>query len=355
MQPAVKCPKCGFVNYPGAVQCKKCGHSFALLAPKEKSSGLLTLFSGLPPPAPPTATSPAAPSKRPTSSEPPRAHARPAQPPIPTTPWREELAFRVDNFRRRRARLKQSGDAEPSLNFEEAGELEGAPDIDAELSMPPTAGELDGSLAVSTVPQIDGHLVEPHPLEKAVGGMRMLTAAAVEAGELTIDHPALEAEPVEILVEPAAPPVVAPEVVPLGLPVATLGRRFLAGVADTLVLLAAAALFALVFWRAGGSLSRQPLNFLVLALTAGFFIFVYFGIFTALTATTPGLLWMGLEVRNFEGEFPTARESFWRAFGYLISITGLLLGFIWTLVDSERLSWHDRISNTFLTVSPGRA
>jgi hypothetical protein len=42
------------------------------------------------------------------------------------------------------------------------------------------------------------------------------------------------------------------------------------------------------------------------------------------------------------------RQSFWRAFGYLVSASAFFLGFVWALVDSEGLTWHDRMSDTFL-------
>ncbi len=389
---------------------------------------MITLFEGLPVPSTPPSPSPPAALESVSSSE--VRSARPAEPatqprvtapgasargplsrqiqPSPgsasSLPWREELAARVESFRRRRARLKEAfdpacasaptgrgeasaGGPEPEFDFEVAGGLENEPEIDADLSPgPPASPEIEGSLLASSGPEIDGGVPEAQLLEKTGAGLRILSAAAVEAGELSIDHPGLpvrqagleskpfdsahastsrtnpvptsgRVDPLEILVEPspAAPEIVAAGAALPSLPVAPLGRRFLAGMADALILLCAAGLFALVFWRAGGSLSHQPLNFLVLAVIAAFFIFIYFGLFTAITASTPGLLWMGLEVRSFEGEYPAARESFWRAFGYLISIAGLMLGFVWTLVDSEKLSWHDRISNTFLTVSPGRS
>jgi uncharacterized RDD family membrane protein YckC len=134
-----------------------------------------------------------------------------------------------------------------------------------------------------------------------------------------------------------------------------MGRRFLAGLADALVLLVGASLFALIFWRAGGHLRLEPLNLGVLAFIAGFFILVYFGLFTALTSSTPGLLWMECEIRNLEGAHPNSHESFLRAFGYLVSIAALLLGFLWALLDSEGLTWHDRMSGTFIAAETAKS
>jgi uncharacterized RDD family membrane protein YckC len=131
--------------------------------------------------------------------------------------------------------------------------------------------------------------------------------------------------------------------------VAPLGRRFLAGVVDGLVLLLAGGLFALIFWRAGGHLTPVPSNLAIVAFIASVFVWAYFGLFTALTFSTPGLAWMGIEVRTMEGWPPAPRESLLRAFGYLVSLSALAIGFLWALVDSDGLTWHDRISGTFLT------
>jgi len=163
---------------------------------------------------------------------------------------------------------------------------------------------------------------------------------------------AVQPEPVEIVMDsPPLAEVAEAEARPSALPMAPIGRRFLAGMLDALVLLVAAGLFALIFWRAGGRLSPQPLNFCIVGFIAAFFVMAYFGLFTALTSTTPGLLWLGIEVRSLDGTFPLPTQAFWRAFGYLVSTGALMLGFVWALVDSDGLTWHDRMSGTFLGVA----
>ena len=108
---------------------------------------------------------------------------------------------------------------------------------------------------------------------------------------------------------------------------APLGRRFLAGLTDTLVLMLGAAVFGMIFWQFCGRVSLVPLNIAVLGLVAVFLIFAYFGVFTAVASATPGLLWMGCEIRNLGGGYPTPNESFWRAFGVLVSAIGAHAGF----------------------------
>lgn len=279
----------------------------------------------------------------------------------PARPWQVELAGRVESFRRRRARLKQDAgsSANLELDFEEAENLDNLSPEEANfLEFPRGDTPLDVELGASARNESELPVLEAPPLEKPEGGMRILSSAAVEAGELALEgEPASgEGEPVEIVVgapEESVQPA-SPEVSSLVFPLAPMGRRFLAGLADTLVLLVGASLFALVFWRAGGHLRLDPLNLAVIAVIAVFFILVYFGLFTALTSSTPGLLWMECEVRNLEGAHPTTQESFMRAFGYLVSITALMLGFLWALLDSEGLTWHDRMSGTFIATEPAR-
>jgi uncharacterized RDD family membrane protein YckC len=39
-----------------------------------------------------------------------------------------------------------------------------------------------------------------------------------------------------------------------------------------------------------------------------------------------------------------------RSAGYLLSAGTFFLGFLWALWDSDELTWHDRLSRTYLSV-----
>ncbi|MGH9352896.1 MAG: RDD family protein [Terriglobia bacterium] len=130
--------------------------------------------------------------------------------------------------------------------------------------------------------------------------------------------------------------------------VAPLRKRFLAGLADAGILLIAGCLFAGLYTLARGKLGHTPLDLAVAGLIAAFWIFVYFGSFTAVTLRTPGQAAFGLSVSNLDGERPTREEAFLRAFGYLVSLAALMLGFLWAAMDSDGMSWHDHISGTIL-------
>ncbi len=354
----MKCPKCGFLSYPGLTRCKKCGHPFDLPeAPASPAAYSSPESAGEPPGAPGTASQPAPPD--PVDETP----LTPASPPEPDRPLREELAQRVEDHRQRRAQLRGEGEEETTLefDFDGAGREPASPPVDseiAELIKEDVELEISDEESAISVPEAsslpESSPLDEMPLERLEEGAGILDSLAAEEPEPPPVEDETPPQPVEIVIDS---PLAADE--PSGLeggaaplPLAPMGRRFLAGVLDAVVLLASAGLFAFIFWRAGGHLSLHALNVVVLAFIPAFLIMAYFGLFTALTATTPGLLWMGLEIRDMDGGLPTPQDAFYRAFGCLVSTSALLLGFVWALVDSESLTWHDRMSRTFLTSTP---
>ena len=371
----MRCPKCGYVSYPGLSQCKKCGRSFDPTKHKEASPPVQSLFSGsLPRPpgqsiAPPPPEEPSPASSAPSVAFPVKAVEREPSLPVlspvpaveqapptgPARPWREELSDRVEDFRRRRAHLRGDLDPGANLEFDFKGE-EHAPSaakVEADvIELPSRETSFDIELERQARRPAEVPPLDSVPLDDREAEQRIQDAAAVEAGETPLAPMTVQPEPVEIVMDsPPLAETAEAEARPSALPMAPIGRRFLAGMLDALVLLVAGGLFALIFWRTGGRLSIQPLNFCVVGFIAAFLIMAYFGLFTALTSTTPGLLWLGIEVRSLDGTFPLPTQAFWRAFGYLVSTGALMLGFVWALVDSDGLTWHDRMSGTFLGVA----
>ena len=41
----------------------------------------------------------------------------------------------------------------------------------------------------------------------------------------------------------------------------------------------------------------------------------------------------------------------WRCVGYLLSAGTFFLGFLWACWDEDALTWHDRMSRTYLSVA----
>jgi uncharacterized RDD family membrane protein YckC len=275
----------------------------------------------------------------------------PAQEPAP---WRQELSERVQSFRQRRARLRNESSWEENLDFEFERIETGAPlepAVEKTLEFPQNAPSIDAEIAPRAALEDEVRRSAAETQKRLDEVFEMLDSALPQAEEVAIE-PTLGADDrLEIVVGPSdlEAPAAASRLGLPTLPVAPMGRRFLAGLLDGLVLLLGGGLFAFIFWRAGGHLTPVPSNLAVVAVIAIIFVWAYFGLFTALTFTTPGLSWMGIEVRKMEGGPPAPRESFLRAFGYLVSFSALMIGFFWALVDSDGLTWHDRISGTFLT------
>jgi uncharacterized RDD family membrane protein YckC len=49
------------------------------------------------------------------------------------------------------------------------------------------------------------------------------------------------------------------------------------------------------------------------------------------------------------GDRPSPRQLLLRSLGYVLSAGTFLLGFVWACWDEDHLTWHDRISRTYLT------
>lgn len=263
------------------------------------------------------------------------------------------MSERIENFRKRRARLQPDTDSTLNLelDFEDSHKSKDDRSLDGELGTPEygdTGFDMEiGEPAVTR--GTDGPSGEAPSLDAPADETMQFDAAPAGADEMSLGEPNVGSTPMEILVGSSTETMPEEEAEEDGILLAPLGRRFLAGLTDALVLILGGALFGIVFWRFCGRVSLSPLNIGVFGSVAVILIFAYFGLFTAIAAATPGLLWMGCEIRNLHGGHPTVRESFWRAFGVLVSLSALMVGFLWALVDSDSLTWHDRMSRTVIT------
>jgi len=361
-QPTVKCPNCGFVSFPGLDQCKKCGHPFAKA--ESPKGGIPPLFSlpskishqpvdvvfgeteGPEESAPDRSIAPRKASPDLPGPRPPEIEISRSNPPMD---WQKEISERMQEYRRRRERIAKSKEKdENTLNLDF-----NAPAMDSEN--PPSMGNViefpsldESGSREDFAPDVDlnsNAFVEPDILDEAV----TRSPAKPGAAPFRVERPAPTA-PLEIEMEPS-PALGDAEGHTAVLKIAPLGKRLLAGVFDLFVLLSSAGMFAAIFWQTGGKLSSQPLDMVVVGLVGAILLMAYFGIFTVFAHGTPGLLWAGLKVRTLEGNPPKRIDCFWRAFGYLVSISALMLGFIWALVDDDGLTWHDRMSRTLLVSS----
>jgi len=369
---AVKCPKCGFISFPGKEECRKCGHHFTQV--NGQVEGIPSLFQRFnqetnapvePEPEPESALDetelgeqesgtldvelepqislpdPVQPEAEPST---PKHHSHPG-----LSPWQEELADRVQEYRQRRARLHDEAEQSPNtlnLNFGPS------PPKKPEDTHPHVIEFPSSDVAPGRSKQKPNFRPAPPSF-----GMSSFESAFLEGekGEETPPPPppqpdqGTETGPLEIELGPSGNSYEdLGEDEPTTVSIAQMKMRFLAALIDALILLIAGGVYALIFWEVGGGFSSEPLELATTGLIGAFFIMVYFAGCTAMASATPGLIWAGLEVITFEGNPPRFTDCLWRGFGYLVSTSALMLGFIWAAVDAEGLTWHDRMSRTFI-------
>ena len=132
-------------------------------------------------------------------------------------------------------------------------------------------------------------------------------------------------------------------------PVASLEERRWAAVIDVVCLFFAYGGFLALFGSLGGQFTLSKLSTEVYAATFAIVYLQYFALFTVFGGTTPGMMFRGLQVSSFSGESPTPRQMLLRSLGYVISASTAFIGFVWAWWDEDALTWHDRISHTYLT------
>ena len=178
---------------------------------------------------------------------------------------------------------------------------------------------------------------------------------------IAIGRPPQNTEPQDarLLIDVSLPPLSeereeapeAPEESPSDLyPVATLRERRLAALIDAACLAFAYGGFLALFGSLGGEFTLSKLSAVVCFSTFAFVYVQYFGLFTIFGGTTPGMMVRGLQVASFTGDSPTAQQLFLRTAGYMISAGTFFLGFFWALWDEDAMTWHDRLSKTYLAV-----
>ncbi len=79
-----------------------------------------------------------------------------------------------------------------------------------------------------------------------------------------------------------------------------------------------------------------------------FVALMYQAFFLMAMHVTPGMMYAGIALCTFEDEQPTRAQLRDRLVAMLISLLPVGLGLAWSAFDEEHLSWHDRLSRTYL-------
>jgi uncharacterized RDD family membrane protein YckC len=127
---------------------------------------------------------------------------------------------------------------------------------------------------------------------------------------------------------------------------ASLPRRMLAGLLDTLVLAAALAGFGAIFVWVNPERPPMPVLAAAVFVVAVLSWAAYEFLFMVYTGSTPGLRLARLGLVRFDGSPAHRRVRRWRVLASYLSAFSLGLGYLWSILDEDGLCWHDRITRT---------
>jgi len=338
------CPRCGDECHCAPLPEEESSHVSVLIDPEDFDASEQQFSASLERPAGAAraADAPPAPAMRP--ELPPAASARDFHRPDDT--WRREVSSRVDAYRRRRRRYDP--EASLPLNFDATQpqvEPQGPP-------LPSFARAQAAAQALAEAPKIIEFPRPPAPAAEELAEPLVETPRILEAAEVVEEPPRVEPSPpmpaITLPPEPQEAAAAEPEEPEPALPVAPVSQRVQATVVDSVVVLAACALFAMIFLKLAGEAPHGRMALAMLSFIPSFFWAAYQYLFLVYAGTTPGMQAAQLGLETFEGTPPTRRVRRFRALAMAVSCMSLGLGYLWALVDEDRLCWHDRITRTYV-------
>jgi uncharacterized RDD family membrane protein YckC len=206
----------------------------------------------------------------------------------------------------------------------------------------------EGSYAAAAEPQGQLSIFEVDPeavSAQPVAAETMEIESAPEWTEPVWSGIELDAQPQE---EPAAQTPAVQATQTAALEQAPMGVRLMAAVVDATLIVGA---FLSAVAVAASNLKDLPgmremeVGAVVALLTAGL---LYQVLFFTLGEATPGMRYAHVSLCTFDGQRPTRAQRCSRLGALLLSLLPLGLGVAWALFDEGHLSWHDRLSKTYL-------
>jgi uncharacterized RDD family membrane protein YckC len=260
----------------------------------------------------------------------------------PDSAWRGELSQKLEAYRVRRRKLVTRNTSQSELQFE-ASTVEPPPVRAPRVEAPPVRG----NVALAEPPVV---IEEDFSFTIAIG--RPAKKRSEENARMFID---VSLPPQADAAAASQPKHEEASAQSGAYPVATIEERRLAGLIDAACLLFAYGAFLTLFGSLGGHFTLSKLSAAVYTTTFIFVYLQYFSLFTIFGGTTPGMILRDLHVVSFSGEPPSPRQMLWRSVGYILSAGTFFLGFLWAMWDEDSLTWHDRLSHTYLSPAQSMA
>jgi uncharacterized RDD family membrane protein YckC len=184
----------------------------------------------------------------------------------------------------------------------------------------------------------------------AEGPLREPAEALVETRSpaIVMESVAVEWAPIR-LDDPVAEPMASDRLhaQAVQLKTAPLEDRLMAGIFDLALVVAAFAVFVLVFVSCTTHPPSGKAAILAGGLVLAGFCLLYQYLFFKFAEGTPGMRYARIALCTFEDENPTRKAMCRRVLFLPLSAAPLGLGFLWACFDSDRLGWHDRLSRIY--------
>lgn len=152
----------------------------------------------------------------------------------------------------------------------------------------------------------------------------------------------------EIEIAPEEPAHVFVSELEIPIQTAPVPQRAYAAAVDAALMIAASMIFVVSAQFFATSLPMTKPLLATSAMCLLLLLVIYYGLALSFTRSTPGMQASGLRLMTFAGEPPSTALLRWRALAIVLSFAALGMGFLWALIDDDRLCWHDRITHTYL-------
>jgi uncharacterized RDD family membrane protein YckC len=130
--------------------------------------------------------------------------------------------------------------------------------------------------------------------------------------------------------------------------VASLGRRLMTYVVDGSLILACFFGFAISALSHMAHVPAPRVAEIIVAAGLVLTGLIYNALFFSFGLSTPGMYYAGIALSNFDDELASAAQTRRRFGAMMLSLAPFGLGLVWAMFDDDHLSWHDRISGTYL-------
>ena len=188
--------------------------------------------------------------------------------------------------------------------------------------------------------EVDPHAVSIEPMASTTASATEPTWIGSSWQEIELDEQP-QTQPDYYAIQPDAPKLYQ----------APFSRRMMATMVDAALILSlvwgAAYLVASHFDHLPGIRVSEICGVIV---TLGFAA-LYEWFFLTFAKVTPGMRYAQLSICTFDEQVPTAVQMKGRMNAMLISVLPVGLGMVWSIFDEDQMSWHDRLSKTYLRLS----